>query len=607
MARLRRRGPDGAEVWQDGAVALGHASLVTTPEAALEQLPLRHGDTGCVITADARLDNREVLLTALGLDRAGGVIGDGALILQAYLRWGEDCVDHLLGDFAFAIRDPRRNAVFCARDHMGMRQLIYTYQPGRLFAFATDARALVTLETVPKRLNEARVLDFLDFQLEPVDDEVTFFEEVLRLPPAHCLMVDADDLRLRRTWRLEPEQPLRLSSDAEYAEAFTEVFTQAVRARLRSPETPGAMLSGGMDSGSVAAVAAGLLAEDGRGPLPTFSGTGPDVSRLETRLVAAAMGLPDIAPTAVRHDDLGALLPALRAWIDDLDDPFDGHMTMIAAVYITAARAGVKVMLDGVGGDTAFSQGNVLRHALAERRIRDIPRIARDTSLETGRRRDFWLTFAQAGWGLLVPPAIRRQRTPLTALRDRRREHRHIEQSLAAPELIAKHDLAGRRARLVAHLKAHDLDQVAHRAAGMTSPNMIVGRERYDRTAAAQGIEPRDPFCDIRLLSFILSLPETQLFREGFRKYLLRRAMAGRLPDAIRWNRFRDHHGYDFNKALFAASPDLGHAVLSCHEFTQRMVRSDVAPLLCDRDNAWNLGLWSRIVFLDVWVKMNRH
>lgn len=600
MARLRRRGPDGAHTWRDGAVALGHSLLATTPEALHETLPLTHPETGCTITADARLDNRDALLTALGLDGAGRIIGDGALILRAYLRWGEDCVDHLLGDFAFAIWDPRRNALFCARDHMGMRQLIYTHHPGRLLAFATDARALVTLEEVPKRLDEARVLDFLDGDLESIDDEITFFEGVLRLPAAHIMTVDARGLHLRRYWRLEPGPMLYLPSDAAYAEAFAEVFTEAVRCRLRSPETPGSMLSGGMDSGSVVAVAAPLLAAEGRGPLPTFSGTGSDPARVETRLAELASGLPGLAPTFVRHDKLDALLPALRARLDDLDDPFDGQMTIIAAIYRTAAQAGVKVLLDGLSGDTTFSAGHALEDAIRERRARDILRFARHGALETGRRWTFWKVLLRAGWGALIPAAIRQRRHARLV---RRADLRRVAQCPAAPALIRKYDLAHRWARYRAHNFPLGPTPEADRALRMTAPYVTVARERYDRIAAAEGIEARDPCCDIRLLAFVLSLPDSQLLRDGYRKYILRSAMAGRLPDAIRWNRIRDHHGLDFTRAVFESRPAADDGRADAMNAARYLFRNDIETRISGADGSGDLDLWGQIVFINSWLK----
>jgi asparagine synthase (glutamine-hydrolysing) len=121
---LERRGPEGSHVWSDGPVALDHTLLATTPEALVERLPLTDEASACTITADARLDNREELFATLGIDGDARAIGDGELILRAYVRWGDECPAKLLGDFAFAIWDPRNQTIFCARDHMGMRQLI---------------------------------------------------------------------------------------------------------------------------------------------------------------------------------------------------------------------------------------------------------------------------------------------------------------------------------------------------------------------------------------------------------------------------------------------------------------------------------------------------
>ena len=138
--------------------------LATTPELLIEPQPFEHPETGCVITADVRLDNREELIAALDVHR--DPVGDAEIILGTYLKWGGDCPNHLLGDFAFAIWDPRHKRVFCARDHSGMRQLYYHHKRGSRFLFATEARAILVLPQVPYHLNEGRIADFLIQELE---------------------------------------------------------------------------------------------------------------------------------------------------------------------------------------------------------------------------------------------------------------------------------------------------------------------------------------------------------------------------------------------------------------------------------------------------------
>jgi asparagine synthase (glutamine-hydrolysing) len=237
---LERRGPDRTGTWHEGAIGLGHTLLATTPELVFERQPLRHAESGCVISADVRLDNRPELLASLGIAaERGPSVGDAEIILTAYLAWGESCVERLLGDFAFAIWDPRRRALFCARDHFGMRPLYYHHTPGRFFAFASEPRAILVLPQTPYRINEGRIADFLVSQLEGIDKTSTFFEEVYRLPPAHVLTVTPGGVKQRRYWTLEPGPELRLPTDEAYAEAFLDVFTESVRCRLRGGRAGG--------------------------------------------------------------------------------------------------------------------------------------------------------------------------------------------------------------------------------------------------------------------------------------------------------------------------------------------------------------------------------
>jgi asparagine synthase (glutamine-hydrolysing) len=336
---LTRRGPERTGIWHSGSVGLGHTLLATTPEMLVEDIPLEHPQSGCVITGDVRLDNREELLARLRIDERPAATGDAGLVLAAYLEWGEACVEHFLGDFAFAVWDPRRRQLFCARDHMGMRQLIYHHSPRRFFAFATEPRAILVLPQVPYRVNEARIADYLVKELEGVDKTSTFFEQVYRLPPAHSVTVTQEGMRARRYWAPEARPELRLSSDEEYAEAFLEVFTAAVRSRLRTVGPVGSMLSGGVDSGSVVAVASRLLAAEGRGPLFTFSAISPDgEAEPETRAILAASTIDGLEPTTVSYGALDDLLPELEELVWDVDEPFDGSMTLVRAVYLSARR-----------------------------------------------------------------------------------------------------------------------------------------------------------------------------------------------------------------------------------------------------------------------------
>ena len=208
---------------------------------------------GTAITADARIDNREALLAAL--DRPGAdaaLLPDSTIILAAYARWGPACVEKFLGDFSFAIWDPRERTLFCARDHFGVRPFIYC-QTDHFLAFSSEIGGLLALADVPRRIDEFQVLEYLSAYYE--DTSSTFYRDIRKLPPAHGIVVKNGALSKRRYWTLAHPPDRRPKSDAENIETFRDIFIEAVRCRVRSSGAVGAALSGGLDSSSVALAA----------------------------------------------------------------------------------------------------------------------------------------------------------------------------------------------------------------------------------------------------------------------------------------------------------------------------------------------------------------
>jgi asparagine synthase (glutamine-hydrolysing) len=593
LARLERRGPDGAAIHCDGAMALGHALLATTDEAAREPMPFLHQPSGCLITGDIRLDNREELIEWLSCDRSAG---DGELVLRAYHKGGSGCLARLLGDFAFAIWDPRDQRLFCARDRVGMRQLIYHHHEGRIFAFATEAMALLAHREVPNRVNEARIADFLE-GFEAIDLVSTFHEGVLRLPPAHALSVEDGRLRLWRYWQLTAPGPVRRATNAEHEAAFRDVFTKAVRARLRAREPVGAMLSGGMDSGSVVAIAARLLHEAGAPPLKTFSGVDHDPACPESSCIRdSAEHIAFIDPHFASLGDADAFRDAVARLTKEESDPFDGEMSIIRAVYLTARRAGVAVMLDGVAGDTSLSTGDMVAYHLRAGRVARAWREARALEAIWGAQDAAVPAIARAAWRKLAPDWLlaRRRRNWRRA-----RELQEALESQVHPALAERIDMPARRRANRHHVTVGEDCRQATRAQRMLHPQLVAARERYDRVAGAIGIEPRDPYLDVRLLEFCLTLPAEQLQGEGWPKLIQRRAMAGLLPDSVRWKRGRHHVGARFIETCVDQSLEnfdvAKHSNLGCYANLER-----ASALQCS-----NVGVASqaRLIYLDHWLK----
>ncbi len=516
LGRLAHRGPDGSGAWHEGPVGVGHRMLHTTPESLNEHQPIIGARGELVLTADARLDNREELCSLLSAPRS---VTDAELILAAYERWGERCPEHLLGDFAFVAWDGRRRALFCARDHFGVKPFYYHHRPGRLFAFASEIKALLALPDVPRRVNETRVADYLASLFE--DKEITFYQEIVRLPPAHWMLVDREGIRRHQYWALDAERQLRMKSDAEYAELFRATFTEAVRCRLRSAFPVGSMLSGGLDSSSIVCVARKLLMESGRGSLHTFSAIFPDLLECdEQEFIDAVVAGGGADAHRVRGDRLS---PAsdLDTMLAQQDEPFYGpNLFLHEGLYAAARATGVRAILDGLDGDTTVSHGLGYLRELAGsgrwlRLIREVRGLSRQLKVPPRR--------------ILVAKVVK----PI--LRSVARRARVCPADLVAPEFA-------RCVGLVDRLRALDPARRPpprteredhHRTISMGLVPLVL--EIADHAAGARRLEPRYPFFDRRLVELCLAFPGDQKLDRGWTRIVLRRAMQGALPRTVQW------------------------------------------------------------------------
>ncbi len=252
------RGPDSQEIWIDGHAGLGHASLKTTEESEHERQPFTL-DGRIWIVADARVDARRELIAKLktkGHENLSPNATDAELILLAYLVWGEDCVEHLLGDFAFAIWDGPQQRLFCARDHLGVKPFFYAHL-GQKLVFSSSLDCIRQHPAVSDRLNDLAIADFLLFDLNQ-DLATTSFADIQRIPPAHTATWSSSGLQLLRYWTLPIDEPLYFRNTDDYVDRFNELLDQAVDDRLRTKKV-GVMMSGGLDSPTLAATAWRIL------------------------------------------------------------------------------------------------------------------------------------------------------------------------------------------------------------------------------------------------------------------------------------------------------------------------------------------------------------
>ena len=598
LDRVQHRGPDGCGVWSDGWVAFGHRMLRTTPESASERQPLANATGDLILTADARVDNRDELLRALGpvAPVVGGTdVPDSALILAAYERWGEAFCERLVGDFAVAIWDARRKALVCARDHMGVKPFYYHTSRG-LFAFGSELKQLLVLPEIPHRVEETRVGDYLAGMMD--DEAITFYRDIVRLPSAHRLVVSREGIRMERYWALDPERELRCKSDADYAEGFREHFTEAVRCRLRSAVPVGSLLSGGLDSSSIVCAARHIRADDPAAPaLHTFSAIFPDLPECDERpFIDAVLEGGGLEPHFVRGDQLGALAE-LDGTLEQQDEPFyTPNVFLVWALYASAREHGVRVMLDGVDGDSTISHGTRYltelaragrwdefgseatllaegrqvppRHYLRTQGFPSLTERARagDMLAVASAVRTIGSRFGISRWGvvrdsvvrpLAIEPVLRRWRRLRAALpaarpggndRSPRQFARH---GVIAPEFARRAALAERHGAMRGHrfdlMRTSREDHLRRLSGGL----LRVVLEVLDHVASAFSVEPRYPFCDKRLVEYCLALPADQKLRGGWTRFILRDAL-GFLPDKVRWRHDKGDLSANFRRAFAA-------------------------------------------------------
>jgi len=521
----------------ESPVALGCRPTRITPEDSYYHPPIRSADGRVVLVTDARIDNRSELAADLGLSAAAaGHTPDAAFILAAYEAWGRDCARRLVGDFAFALWDDRQHRLFCARDGMGMRVLFYHESPRRI-ALATLPQALVALDDVPARLNEQKVAESLVLFQDPA---TTFFAGVKRLLPGHSLTAGADGVRTERFWSPTPTRKIAFRSEREYVDGFNEVFDRAVLDRVRSTGPVGIMLSGGLDSTAVAASAAVQLAAQGR-RLQAYHAAPRLGFQANLGRIWVADESKEVDEVAVRYPNLD-----LRIYRTDGRTQFDfdkplfrmaglpvrnpGNLAWWAGLHAAAQAAGITVMLTGNHGNNTISYDGLpsLRDLARRGRwahlLREITALARATG--NGR----WDVLREHVLLPLLPMGLgtrrERSRSPQQAAATVAK-YSAIRPEFAAATHVAEHVLADG----ANSARARRAGSMEHRLCALNSP--ADGPDVTNGYRPWFGIETREPATDVRVVEYCLAIPATLFLRNGRTRWLIRRAMQGRLPESV--------------------------------------------------------------------------
>ena len=530
-----------------GSAFLGCRIRWITPESRGERMPEGDPNGRLLIAADAILDNRKELFGRLQLPPARFAdMTDSELILLAYRRWGRRSPEYLVGDFAFMIWDADRRELFGARDLFGSRSLYY-HRDNRRLAFSTTIEPLLALPGIPRKLNEEWLAEFMAIpeMFESTDAEATPYLQIRQVPPGHAIVASEGQVSVASYGSLEPEEPLRLKSDREYEEAFREVVGEAVRCRLRTFREVSATLSGGLDSGTVAAFAATELRKEGKTlrsfssvPAPGFAdwtsrGTVAD-ERPYIRATARHVG--NIAESHMSFEGISPLTE-VDEWLDLLETPykFFENSYWLKGIHEQAGRQGAGVLLTGARGNFTVSWGPALEYyALLLRRMKwlSLSRELRAYGSNKGIGRKRLLS------------AIGRLAFPSLAQRGRSEPRPELPAMLIHPDFAARTGVFD-RLRSGEAAAADPLELRRSKLGSLAAANK--NGATASKLSLRYGVWERDPTCDLRVVRFCLAVPFEQYVRNGQDRSLIRRATASVLPDEVRLNqRVRGIQGADW-------------------------------------------------------------
>ena len=574
------RGPDALHTWVGGQIGFGHTLLKISPESEHEHQPLTLNGEAWIV-ADCRLDARPALVAELQehghRDIAG--VADAELILRAYSAWGDDCVQHLLGDFTFAIWDASQQRLFCARDQMGVKPFYYAHLGPRLI-FSNTLDCIRQHPAVSDALNDLAIADFLLFDMiqEP---GATSFKDVQRLPPAHTLAYTGGKVSTRRYWTLPFSAPIHRRHSAECVEEFRVLLDTAVAERLRT-NGAGVLMSGGLDSATVAASAQGIFSQHLSGPglcayTEVFDSLIPHEERHYASLVAKALKIPIAFQTA---DDFG-LWKYLNCPETRFPEPLHSPWSDWGLHQLHQIATTRRVALTGYGGDPALSCLLTV-HFLQLLKKRQFGRAFTDAVRYLAAEGRFSRLYIHTRWRLWFASKSERPHYPEWV-------NLNLETRLGLRE---RWQTLTRAATPTPGVRPVAYDAMVH----PLWPNLF---ELYDAGVTRAPVEVAHPFFDLRLVNFLLALPALPWCSD---KELLRQAARGVLPNAVRLRRKSPLLADPLIALLQRPESAWVDSFEPCPELGEYVQRNRIPKVFGDK-NAWNVWIHLRPLSLNFWLR----
>ena len=572
-AALDSRGPDGGFDLINGNIAMSHRAFHTNRESRVEVQPLVSIESH-MLTWNGRLDNRDDLLRQLRpqFTQSEAVISDLSIVMAAYRKWEKDCFTRLVGDFSLALWDDRLRVLYLVRDVAGTRALKYRVDRDRI-VWSTETAALLALQHGAPEVDEEYIAGAMS--LGPIPG-LTAYKNLVSVKPAHVVTIKATgDLRSERFWRLEPSREIRYSTDEQYQEHALEQLSEAISCRLRSDRPVFAELSGGLDSSAIVCLADKILKqrEVQTQRLETVSHVFDECPTSDERkYIRLVETQRQIRGTHIRDEDFRLLAPLP----DDVKivnpNPVVLSFGFHSRICEAMDRAGARVLLSGLGGDQMF--GGVygaypeVADLLASGRLLALNRSLRSWSKAMKR------SYAALLWKDAIVRQLPQRLQTITSGRAAQLPpwyNREFSTRMKLQErMLAKEQLRS--------FATHSARDQAH--GFLSTVKSISSCWRTEQF----GIDVTYPFAHRPLVEFLQAIPLDQFMRPGENRVVMRRMLAGILPDEIAKRRTKGNPREVIFRAIARESPRL-HSVFENSRLCARGY-IDKDPLLAAVDRA---------------------
>lgn len=494
-------------IWNSGGFVGAQCSVHSQRETTIEDHQVK---SRYLILGDIRIDNRQDLSSKLEYKK---FCNDEALVLEAYRKWGSECIKYLIGDFAAIIWDRHKQQVICLRDIMGIRRMYYYYSKD-LFVFGSDLKQVLCHPSVPKDLDEEVLCERM--QLTVIDPERTCFKEVSLVMKGSVLELEKNNRKRSTVIDDIPYDPVRYKRTKDYSDRFLEIFTEAIHDRV-DRQNVGYHVSGGLDSSSIVCVVANTVSDCGQ--IQVFSNVYPSYPSVDERgylsdLETHTFGEKKIC---VHRLDCDEEWPLKGNWSTNFDEdsPYITPMQMSFDNSFGAMKSkNLDCIITGDPGDTIMTGRWIAYKDLVERRR--YLRIGNEIMLGA-ERKSVLSTLSQGDYpkrSVILRPWIHEDFVRRASYVERYREMLNLREAI----LPMCHSKEAWECYLRAKSLTHE----------------IIFMPAMEKIANSRGMEVRYPYNDSRVVNFMLKLPPGMKMAFGDRRAFHRQTMKRILPNSIR-------------------------------------------------------------------------